>query len=37
MEEMLNQLIRASGIPPAMLGWMGAAAVLALWNHWRGK
>lgn len=37
MDEMISGWIRASGINPILLGWMGAMVVLALINHWRGK
>lgn len=37
MADYLNQLIVRSGIDPIMLGWLGALAVLAVWNSLRGR
>jgi hypothetical protein len=37
MDEMISGWIRASGINPIFLGWIGALCVLALIRHWWGE
>lgn len=37
MDEVISGWIRASGINPILLGWIGALLVLALIGRWRGK
>lgn len=37
MSETISAWIRASGINPILLGWLGAMAILALISSWRGK
>lgn len=37
MSETISAWIRASGINPIYLGYLGALAILALISGWRGK
>lgn len=37
MDETISAWIRASGVNPIFLGWIGALCVLALIRHWWGK
>lgn len=37
MDEMISGWIRASGIDPIFLGWIGALCVLAIIDSWRRK